>query len=312
MQVTTNAQAGGNQSNRRPDATRYAARSNGAFNAIGAPGAQHRLAVIAAGAALLFGLGGCGGGDGDPNLEGNRLAASMAASAITAGADAGGEQGVQAPTEATLIERVNAAWTYAIGGDTEPTTVFPCAGAPRNIEGLSTLRARLADGMTHSRGACNAASQGLAEIDGRTVIVYKVTCDGLDEQSANLVWNIPSQIEACWQGAGALWKIGNWSRSPDSDAPGGETRFDLDMSIDPEPARLTTPLSGPTGATGAAVYVVSKTPTTVAKWGTSFAYAPSGPAAGMPCSNSDLAPGISTSRTIQVVTSGNSVYRRCF
>lgn len=288
MQVKTNVEAGEPSLNLRPDMIRYATRPNRASSSIGVTSASQRFSVIAAGTALAIALGGCGGGDADPSAEGNQLAASVAARASTAAAGTGGEHGVravQAPTDAALTERVHAAWHYALGGDTEPTTLFPCAGAARDIEGLSTLRARLAASLTTSRGACTAASQGTAEIGGRTVGVYKVTCDGLDVESANLVWNIPSHVEACWQGTGALWKIGTWNWSRDSDASGGETRFDLDMMIDPAPAQLTSNLYLTPGASALAIYPSSGILVPAYYMSNTWHYAPNGPGAGTPCSN---------------------------
>ena len=66
----------------------------------------------------------------------------------------------------------------------------------------------------------------------------------------------------------------------------------------PEPARLTADLSGPTGATAAAVFVSSAQPTKVLNWPATLT--PGSAPAGTPCSNGPLAPGQTTTKRIQV------------
>ncbi len=87
---------------------------------------------------------------------------------------------------------------------------------------------------------------------------------------------------------------------------GGTMLADAGTALAPEPARLTAPLSGSTGATGAAYYVNTSLETTVKKWPSSYMYAPN-LAPGTPCSPTDLAAWVETSRVIQAT--GN--YRKC-
>lgn len=79
-----------------------------------------------------------------------------------------------------------------------------------------------------------------------------------------------------------------------------------DTALAPEPARLTQPLSGSNGATGAAYYVNTTIETTVVRWSGSWMYNTS-LAAGTPCSTVDLAAGVETGKVIQAT--GN--YRKC-
>lgn len=245
-----------------------------------------RFAFIAAGAALLISLGGCGGGETDPvGIERNI-------------------QAPHAPADAALIQRVNAAWQYAVGGDTNPTTIFPCTGASKDIEGLSTLRAALAASLITSHGTCTAESQGTSAIGGETVGVYKVSCEGLSAETARLIWNIPRRIEACWSGAGARWRIGDWKLSPDIDAPRGEAGFDLEMAIDPEPALLIGDLHG-SGSPVVASYVDSGSFAWAYYWPSTWT--PGSLPAGVPCANYPASVGTVLTTTIQAAGS----YRVC-
>jgi hypothetical protein len=75
----------------------------------------------------------------------------------------------------------------------------------------------------------------------------------------------------------------------------------------PEPAQLTQSLSGIMGSTAAAMYVNTRSTTTVVKWPSAYSSSAYPPPAGQPCSTGDLAAGASTGKLIQA--SGN--YRRC-
>lgn len=77
--------------------------------------------------------------------------------------------------------------------------------------------------------------------------------------------------------------------------------------IDPQPAQATASLTGSTGATAAAVFVNTETPTTILKWDASYAPG-STAAAGTPCSVTDLGVNATTQKVIQVFGSN----RRCF
>jgi len=69
----------------------------------------------------------------------------------------------------------------------------------------------------------------------------------------------------------------------------------------PGPATTTEEVSGPNGATGAAVYVTTQQPTTVVRWystPTAFGSAPL--AAGMPCTTGAMAAGSTTYKVIRV------------
>ncbi len=89
---------------------------------------------------------------------------------------------------------------------------------------------------------------------------------------------------------------------------GGAWLGQASTAVAPEPARLTTDLYGSTGATGAAVYTYSNTPTTVLKWPGSYTWSSNPPAVGLPCSTGDIPWGTVTLKVIQ----GGGAYRRCY
>ncbi len=78
-------------------------------------------------------------------------------------------------------------------------------------------------------------------------------------------------------------------------------------ALAPEPARLTSSLSGSTGVNAPAVYVNTAVKTTVIKWSSSYVAVVSPPPAGTPCATADLGTGTTTTRVIQAA----GVYRRC-
>ena len=82
-------------------------------------------------------------------------------------------------------------------------------------------------------------------------------------------------------------------------------------ALAPEPAKLTVKIDGTTGATGAAVYVNSATPTKVLFYNSSWVAAAIGPAAGTPCSSTGLPVDAITSHVIQTLATSSTVYRRC-
>jgi hypothetical protein len=84
-------------------------------------------------------------------------------------------------------------------------------------------------------------------------------------------------------------------------------------ALAPEPAKLSVGLVGSTGATGAAVFVNTTTPTKVVFYSPSWIVQSAGPAEGTPCSSSALAKDAVTTHVIQVyVSSSNYTFRRCF
>jgi hypothetical protein len=85
-------------------------------------------------------------------------------------------------------------------------------------------------------------------------------------------------------------------------------------ALAPEPARLTAPLNGPTGATAAAVFISAPKPVGYVLMPTSFGSYSNPPIPGTPCSNSVLAPGIRTDRIVQSpgTMASPSNYRRCY
>lgn len=76
----------------------------------------------------------------------------------------------------------------------------------------------------------------------------------------------------------------------------------------PEPAMLTAPLSGVSGASGAATFVVTARPTTVLLWPSSWTGG-SWIVPGTPCATSPLAIGEVTTKVIQALFT--STMRRC-
>ena len=80
-----------------------------------------------------------------------------------------------------------------------------------------------------------------------------------------------------------------------------------ESALAPEPARLTQPLAGTTGAAASAVYVNTSRSTTVIKWSASYVAVASPPAAGTPCATADLGTGTTTTKVIQAY----NAYRRC-
>jgi hypothetical protein len=84
-------------------------------------------------------------------------------------------------------------------------------------------------------------------------------------------------------------------------------------AVAPEPAKLSSGLSGSTGAIGAAVFLNTNTPTRVLYWSSSWVVttATGGPAAGTPCSAWALAQDAITTHVIQRFASGNYAYVRC-
>jgi hypothetical protein len=74
----------------------------------------------------------------------------------------------------------------------------------------------------------------------------------------------------------------------------------------PEPARLTQPLAGTTGATAAAVFLSSSRTTTVINWPASFTGSRTPPAAGQPCSTGGMPAG---GQTVKVIQSHGNYYR---
>ena len=90
-------------------------------------------------------------------------------------------------------------------------------------------------------------------------------------------------------------------------AGSGAFLVDAGTALAPEPARVTQPLTGPTGAGAAAYFVNSGLQVRVFKWPGSYTYGANPPAAGTPCATTDLAAWTDTMRTI--VAYGN--YRKC-
>lgn len=78
----------------------------------------------------------------------------------------------------------------------------------------------------------------------------------------------------------------------------------------PEPANLGAGLGAWGGATAAATFVYSQTPTTVVNWTGSSWSAASWLAVGTPCSTGPLPPGATTTKTIQAQYPG-SANKKC-
>lgn len=90
-------------------------------------------------------------------------------------------------------------------------------------------------------------------------------------------------------------------------APASENKT-RKIYIDPEPAKLTSDLVGSTGATAAAVYESSGGEVKALKWPGTYVSSAAPPAAGTPCSTTDLYSGTDIIKMIQGVGS----YRRCY
>jgi hypothetical protein len=78
-------------------------------------------------------------------------------------------------------------------------------------------------------------------------------------------------------------------------------------ALAPEPAKLNAALAPTAGATAAAVYVNTSTPTSVRFYSGSWTNDSYGPAAGTPCSNTSLA----TDQLARQVIQTMGTWRRC-
>lgn len=99
-----------------------------------------------------------------------------------------------------------------------------------------------------------------------------------------------------WVKEGIVWGAGNKDQKVNV------------FGTDPEPADLTDPLSGSTGATAGAVFTNTGVPTKVVLWPGWFTGGGGWPA-GTPCSTYGLAPGATTSK--QIVLNSTGTQRKC-
>lgn len=137
----------------------------------------------------------------------------------------------------------------------------------------------------------------------RAGLITLTAARGISPSDIATMAQCASNLDGCW-GVGVS---GFFYPDPLGFTPNSSLSDDK-IYIDPEPARLTAPLSGSTGATAAAVFVNTSTSTNVVKWTSGYMSAAWVPAAGTPCSIGDLPAGVDATQMIQAAGG----YRRCF
>lgn len=141
---------------------------------------------------------------------------------------------------------------------------------------------------------------GNGDVCGLRAALY--TLD-ISMQVPQAVWDaqrkVGDQLDACW----GMGVSGFYYADPFADQDKNHRIY-----IDPEPARLMSDLSGSTGATAAAVYETSGLKVEVLKWPATYVSSFTPPAAGTPCSTTDLFSGVETNKIIQ----GSGSYRKCY
>jgi hypothetical protein len=174
---------------------------------------------------------------------------------------------------------------YILGADyTFPAGPF-CAAAQASIDGIRQMMSN-----------CTlTAPAGPSVVCGLQSAEYKLSCGlGVSGSLLGKTMNMTSQnLDMCF-GAG----VSTFFHT-------GTNTTEVWVTIDPEPTRAVQNLSGSTGATAAAVYVNSQTPTKIIKWPNS--YTPGAATAGSPCSVYDMVAGTNTLGTIQAYGG----YRKC-
>jgi hypothetical protein len=120
---------------------------------------------------------------------------------------------------------------------------------------------------------------------------------------------LPAALGGMANAAEALWPgITPFLHTSSCSGAYGSTSCAIDF--DPEPAQLSAPLSGGTGAAASAAYVNSSDPVTARKWTSTYSSCSSNcPALMQPCATSNLAAGASVSGIIERASDGSSRYR---
>jgi hypothetical protein len=214
----------------------------------------------------------------------------------------------QSPVDAQ--KKATAVWEYVSGGSVFPSTKYPCtAGGTLSTTKLGALRSKLAAARTSTTSYCDAGAATKTYVCGVSALVYDVYCEGLTLGNLNNIGAIAENLDSCWgTGVSGFFNVEDGSAWKYKKADGTYI-YGLSIRNDPEPARLTAPLGGSTGAAAAAYYVNSGTGVT-AIWhsGNWTSWSSGAPAAGTPCSTTSLGSWSDVTKTI--VASG-SYYRKC-
>ena len=260
-----------------------------------------RRSLYAANVVLVAGLAGCAS-DLDTGASDDAEVSSTSTPLLTIPTKplitVDGEGCLISPAGKSLMQKkVTTAFNYVIGGNNKFLVhQYPCTepdgSATAVMERLTQLKTMVDEGTVIWGDVNKTTVCGLPaaerELHGAAHIY-----DLNSLRAWNIVQQIGVELDRCWgPGASKFTYLGN----------DGKT-----VKIDPEPAQLTQSLSGSTGATAAAVYVNSQSPTNVVKWFSSYYYNP-GLAAGTPCSTVNLA---SSSETLKVIVASGSM-KRCF
>jgi hypothetical protein len=211
-----------------------------------------------------------------------------------------------ASNAAEFQKRATKVLAYVAGGSVPPTTTWACTNGQTTSQTascLATMRSWI------SNESCTFLSTYPTTICSLPAGKADMICYGTKEeltQKADLFDACASLLDACWgNGAsGFLHRGGSISAYPQ------RGKYTLDLGLDPEPARLTQPLSTSVNSVVAAVYVNSLTNTSVRYMGSSVQYNP-GLAVGTPCSKTaPLAAGTQVYTTAQVYGT-NTAYKIC-
>lgn len=148
------------------------------------------------------------------------------------------------------------------------------------------------------KGSATLSAATAANVCGLPAAVYALS---ISQEMPYDQWNL---VKTCGQVLDKCWGVGV-SGFFYADPAQDKSRK---VYIDPEPARLTSDLIGSTGATAAAVYESSGGEVKTLKWPGSYVSVAYPPAAGTPCSTTDMLAGTETLKLIQATGS----FRRCY
>lgn len=209
----------------------------------------------------------------------------------------------------------NGSDTARVGGVSSPFSLPKMSAASAAdcnaaLECVDMIRVGLNGGSALNRTGLGSAPwlQALPAVPGTVCGLEAAVIDikVIDGQWSPAEWD--AKVNVCSMHLDACYGVGTSGffsvvNEPDPNNPSGATKPLI--RLDPQPATTTARLGGSNGATAAAVYVNTSTPTNVLKWSAFASYGTA--AAGTPCSNSDLAIGDTAYQFIRVT----GVLRSC-